>query len=66
MIKFKTFEPKVEFVGTHNNRYSAADVLNQWLKTHPEVEVINWQACAVKTSEGDELHITIQYWDKEN
>ena len=60
-IKFKTFEPRTVFVGTHNNRYSATDELNKWLTENPGVEVINWQTSVVGTDR--ELYITIQYYE---
>lgn len=63
MIKFRTFKPRTEFVGTHNNRYSATDELNQWIEENPGVEIINWQTCTVGTTEDNELYITIQYWE---
>ena len=64
MTKFKTFEPRVEFVGTHNNRCSATDELNRWIEENPGVEIISWQTCVVEAPRDNELYITIQY--KEN
>jgi len=61
-IKFKTFHPYLVYKGTHNDRYNAADHLNQWLEENPNVEIISWQTTPVGTI--NELYITIQY--KEN
>ena len=64
MIKFKTFQPYVNYMGTHNDRYSAADALNKWLVENPNVEVISWQTTAVGTI--TEIYITIQYREQED
>lgn len=63
-IKFKTFEPTVTFMGSHNVRRSATINLNDWLEENHNVEVISWQTCAV--GKDNELYITIQYreWEE--
>jgi hypothetical protein len=59
-IKFKTFNPFTAqdyYHGKYN--VSATTSLNNWLKENPNIEIINWQTCAVGTTR--ELYITIQY-----
>ncbi len=59
-IKFKTFE---SFKNTieRSKSCSAAEYLNEWLEENPNVEIINWDTCAV---EPHGVCITIQYYER--
>lgn len=58
-IKFKTFESFENTVERSKSR-SAAEYLNEWLEENPNVEIINWDTCAV---EPHGVYITIQYYE---
>lgn len=59
-IKFKTFNPYQKQDYYHGKCVvEAASALNEWLEENPNVEIINWQATPVGTT--NELYITIQY-----
>lgn len=59
MTTFRVFEPTTQYMGTHNERHSATYHLNNWLREHPTVEVVSWQAVPIGTE--NELYIVIQY-----
>lgn len=66
-IKFKIFRPMWEYQqrgpSSCNVCISPDIQLNEWLAENPKVEIINWQATPVGTS--NELYITIQYRELE-
>lgn len=60
MIRFKTFEPSIEYDGNgHRLVYSATLQLNEWLEENPDVEIISWQTTPILAE--NDLCITIQY-----
>jgi hypothetical protein len=61
--KFASFETGLDYMSYRGDNYkvevAATSRLNDWLKEHPNVEILKWHTCSV--GEENRLCITVEY-----